>query len=388
MASHVASFFLVCTLTAGGVAAAPPVPPAGSEARADDSDSGSAADADDPAAKVLESLNRGWDEEVGLWFGSTKRGPKGHDIRGSAVKLVAAANAGVLDQVQYERVLANLRKAQAPEGATRFNNGRDNVRGNFWWSWEDKVVTDLNSGFFTTVQLLALHHEHRDKLSERAQADLDPMLSEARHWFETKVYPIEEYKVRYPNAYFGDAVCLWLLSEIEGKVTEKLTEDFHTIIRYYLDQDWGWGEHLSDMYSKILQRELVTLLIWSEHLTPEMENDARQMMTELCRIDAWFDGGPTVPAVRNYWIEKSPGTQEDRSIWFRPYTELMRADTVGEFGIAAFGFKHGLHRDFQVPPRTGPEVTVDTYAGRRAFAWVDDRWRLGVQSWYPFFPEV
>lgn len=348
----------------------------------------SPATAEQRAADALKALNSRWDDKVGLWFGSTTRGPQGHDIRANAANLVRAANDGVFAKVDYERVLANLRKAQAPEGATRFNNGSDNVRGNFWWAWEDKVVTDPNSGFFTTVQLLALHHEHRDQLSDPARADLDHMLAEAVPWFRHKVYPMTEEKMRYPNAYFGDAVCLWLLCELQGAVDAKLTGDFHSIVRYYLDRDWGWGEHLSDMYSKILQRELVALLIWQRELPPVVEKDVRTMMTELCQINAWFDGGPTVPAIRNYWIEKSPGTREDRSLWFRPYIELMRPETVGEFGIAALGYKHGLHRDFQIPPRQSPEVTVDTYDGHKAYAWVDERWRLGVQSSYPFFADM
>ena len=176
-----------------------------------------------PKETLPPRFDRQWNEEVGLWRGSAKHDKDAHDIRANASKLVQAGIAGKLDQVPVGRVLANLRRAQQLEGE---------LRGNFWWSWEDKQVTDRNSGFFTTIQLLTLHHEFRAELSDKAKADLDQMLLESRHWFDHKVYPITENKQRYPNAYYGDAVCLWLLSELRGHVSMELVRDMMRISRY------------------------------------------------------------------------------------------------------------------------------------------------------------
>lgn len=336
------------------------------------------------AVQVMsEKIGENWDEEVGLWFagdGKPRACEAGvHVIRAQATLLVKAGIEGQLREVPAERVLGNLRKAQEKKG---------DLRGGFWWAWEDRKITDHNSGFFTTIQLLMVHHEYRNQLSEKACADLDAMLTEARFWFEHKIYPIRDDKLRYPNAYFGDASCLWLLSEREGKITESLTKDMSAILAYYRDKDWGWGEHLSDLYVKIFQRELMALLIWAKQITPAMRVQVEGLADELAAIDSAFAGGPRVPTIRCYWMDKSPRTPEKWDVWFKPYATLMQPDLIGEFNEAVFAFRYGLHERFPIAPRKGQEVTVDCFGGSRALAVVEDRWRIGVMTKYPLFPDT
>ena len=326
-----------------------------------------------------ERFRRNWDDDVGLWTGKGKGGTESHVIRANAAKLVNAGIAGVLDRVPAARVLANLRRAQETDGP---------LRGNFWWHWEDKAVTDRNSGFFTTLQLLALHFEFRATLGEAARADLDHLLAEARHWFAHKVYPITESKLRYPNAYYGDAVCLWLLSELEGEVTEELAADMLQISRYYLESPWGWGEHLSDLYRKIFQRELVAMLLWARQMPPELRLATDALVDDLVKVDGLFADGPCVPTIRCYWMDSSPKTPESESPCFRPYAELMTEDVRGDFTMAWFAYRAGLQQRFKPPRRESEWVSVDSHGGTQALARVTERWRYGTMTRYPLFPDT
>jgi len=329
-----------------------------------------------------------WSEDIGLWRNKSKHGRIKHDIRANATKLVLAANLDVLDQVPTERVLSRIRQAQATRG---------NLRGNFWWSWEDGRVTDRNSGFFTTIQLLALHFAYRDRLSEQARKDLDHMLTEAQHWFRNRVYPITDKKLRYPNAYFGDFVCLWLIRETSGRIDETIQADLGRVVTYYLEQEWGWGEHLSDVYSKILQNELLAMLTWGRSVSAGNRDALMEMLTELTRIDALFAGGPRVPAMRNKSMlsrsvvgEAYEERHDKPNPHFRPYNEQLRADSAGGFTIATLAARSRpeLVKSLMLPRNAQRKVDIACHGGIRAVAWVDERWRIGVMSYYPIFADM
>ncbi len=340
------------------------------------------ANPEDGAKSFLKSCEESWSEEIGLWRNKSKHNRIAHDIRFSAQRLVHAGNLGQLDGMPADRVLATIRKAQQPDGPRR---------GNFWWSWEDGQVTDQNSGFFTCIQLLALHFVYREHLAEAARADLDHMLSEARHWFGHKAYPITEDKLRYPNAYFGDVACLWLIAEKTGDVGADLTADLERVTRYYLDEDWGWGEHLSDMYSKIILNELFALLMWGRSVPGTVRENIEEMIRQIMAIDAAFAGGPRVPAMRNKpMLDRSLiGQGYEPPIWLRPYTDMFHGifpwSTIA--AIVASHYPELVGR-FSLPPREAQAISVPCHGGVRAEAWVDERWRIGVMSAYPLFPDM
>lgn len=344
----------------------------------------------EPGQVFLDNLSLRWTERLGLWRNVSKHDLTRHDIRFNARVLVQAGNMRVLDRVPAEQVLSRLRQAQAGEGPRR---------GNFWWSWEDGEVTDSNSGFFTTLQLLALHHHYRDQLSPLAQAHLDHMLDAARHWFDNKVYPITERKLRYPNAYFGDFVCLWLLSERDGSVNTDLANDLQRVIDYYLEEKWGWGEHLSDIYAKVLQEQLLAMLMWADDVSPDARSGLEQMMYELAFIEAAFAGGPRVPAMRNALMldQSMTGTRPEarnNATWDHGKTlpELAAAATpdVTNWTLIRLAGLHApnLVERFSLPRVPSQAVEIPCHDNIAAQAWVDERWRIGVMSYYPIFDDM
>jgi hypothetical protein len=110
-----------------------------------------------------------------------------------------------------------------------------------------------------------LQHEFRAQLEPKSREDLLEMLGNSENWFTYKILPISPEKLRYPNAYMGDAICLWLVHELKGTVDAGYRSDFKKILAYYRDKNWNWGEHLSDMYCKICQNKLCALLLWASN---------------------------------------------------------------------------------------------------------------------------
>lgn len=321
-----------------------------------------------------------WNDTLALWSGepNIKKGESAHVIRASARKLVLAGLEGALDRIPSGRVLETIRKTQQRDGA---------MRGNFWWTWECGEVTDKNAAFFTTLWLLALRFEYYDALPAEARPTLDTLIDEAGVYFINHVFPVTPERLRYPNAYLGDVVCLWLIGELRGTLTDAFRDDIVRILAYYRDSPWGWGEHLSDIYAKVCQRELMALVLWARELPPEAERLVEELMADLVRIDGLYRGGPRVPTLRNYWMDVSPCTPETASDWFRPYTELMN-DETDFYLVARLARRHGLEDRFVTPARPSESFEVDCFDGARALAAVTDRWRLGAMTRYPLMPGI
>jgi hypothetical protein len=90
--------------------------------------------------EIPSKYTNDWREDPGLW-GSNP------EMRRQAWILAAAGLDKVLGIINTTKVLQNLRTAQEKSG---------NLRGNFWWRWNDGRVTDRNAGFFVTLGLLTL----------------------------------------------------------------------------------------------------------------------------------------------------------------------------------------------------------------------------------------
>ena len=321
----------------------------------------------------MHRYRQGWSADLGLWHDSIPHlpgAPRKHVIRANAWRLVAAGLDGLLDQVPTERVLRNLRAAQA-------------ANGNFWWYWEDGRVTDTNSGFFTGLGLIVLRHEFGPRPL------LDEMLRDVRRWFVFETEPLREEKLRYPNKCLGDLVCRWLLAEMFGEINDHEIETLATGLAYYRDRDWGWGEHLSDLYAKVCLDEFVALLAYAKQLPATLRTQAEGLVAELNAIDAAFAGGPRVPTIRCYQMDESPRTPTNWGSWFQPYAaQVAPWDGTGkQILMAAIAHRRGLAPLFAGNAAV-PAVEVPCFAGTRALADVTPTWRLGVMSRYPLMPGV
>lgn len=327
-----------------------------------------------------------WDEHAGLWAqpaGGADASAKVHGMRNNAWMLVAAGLDGVIGDVPADRVLQRLRDAQAGQG---------DQRGCFWWKLEDGAVGDTNSAFFTTLALIVLRIEFGEQLADDDRAVLDIMLRESRHWFRSETEPLPMDRLRYPNRTLGDLTCRWLLMELFEEHNEPATERaLADGLAYYRDSEWGWGEHLSDLYGKVCQGQVTALLAYAKRLPPETASLCEALFRELAVIDAAFAGGPRVPTIRCYAFDHSP-TEKWAPI-YGPYHDLMRPWSAerrvdSQMLMATIAHRYGLHERFTVPPRSEAKVAVSCHGGAHALATITDRWRIGAMTRYPIMRDV
>ena len=320
------------------------------------------------AAEIPARYLTDWQDELGLWG-------KNPQIRDQAWMLAAAALDGLLDKINTTKVLQNLRIAQEKDGP---------YRGCFWWQWSDRKITDTNSGFFTTLGLLTLLHAGHKQLNYEQRSLLDELLSEARHWFDRETRNLESH-LRYPNKCLGDVVCMWLVAEHFGEPSPEQHEILNKTLAYYRDSPWGWGEHMSDIYARVLQDQLVALYMWGRSLSCKQRQEVWELFLELVAIDDIFDPGPRVPVIRSYTATSSPSPIHYRALlvaWDpksapdarQPLRALACANNIAT-----------LLPEKPEPPRY---AEVPCYGGAHALVTRADAWRLGAMSWYPIMEGI
>jgi len=312
-----------------------------------------------------------WQEDLGLWG----RNPQ---IRTQAWMLAAAALDGVLDKIDTTRVLQNLRIAQEKHGP---------YRGCFWWEWSDQKIIDTNSGFFTTLGLLTLLHTGYDQLNQEQRELLHELLSEARYWFERETKDLERH-LRYPNKCLGDVVCMWLLAEHFGTPTPEQQQIVDRALAYYRESNWGWGEHMSDIYARVLQDELVALYMWGRSLSPAQKQAVWDLFLELVAIDDIFDGGPRVPVIRSYSATRSPSP-----VHYTPYRELLvpweqNSPRGSHQPLRAAAHAKNIPASLPEKPKPPRYPEILCYGGARALATRTNEWRLGAMTWCPIMEGI
>ncbi len=312
-----------------------------------------------------------WQKDLGLWG----RNPQ---IRTQAWMLAAAALDGVLHKIDTTRVLQNLRIAQEKQGP---------YRGCFWWQWSDKKITDTNSGFFTTLGLLTLLHTGSGQLNEEQRELLDELLREAQYWFDRETRNLEAH-LRYPNKCLGDVVCMWLLAEHFSTPSEGQRQILERTLSYYRETNWGWGEHMSDIYARVLQDELVALYMWGRSLSPGQKQAVWDLFLELIAIDDIFDGGPRVPVIRSYSATSSPAR-----VHYTPYRELLvpweqNSARGSHQPLRAAAYAKNIPALLPEKPKPPRYPEIPCYGDARALATRTDQWRLGAMSWYPIMEGI
>ncbi|NLO73939.1 MAG: hypothetical protein GX100_07520 [candidate division WS1 bacterium] len=315
-----------------------------------------------------------WDPEVGLWW-SEQRGHtvpvrslyRVHIGREAAGKLVQAAQLGQLDQVPVRQVLEALRAMQVTEPGE--------FEGCFRWYWEEPGPVDTNAAFFISLPLLALRLGFPEALAKEDRQMLDEMFVSARTWFTQAVAHRTFY---YPNKFLGDLVCAWLLLEVTGAedpggLVERTLLEAAT---YWRENGWGWGEHLSDGYSRVCFQELSMLLLFSRRLPPQVREAYQGLLGDLLAIEDAFGDGPRVPALRSYAFVNSPEHQNYRDR-VRPLAEGEAPELEHLFAA------HGWHD--LASPRQAPAVDTDflCWGGVHATGHCEPDARLGGMSRYP-----
>ncbi|MBI3986219.1 MAG: hypothetical protein HY343_04840 [Lentisphaerae bacterium] len=332
-----------------------------------------------------------WDDAVGLWAKnqaghtvSTRQCAVVHEMRRSAWRLVAAGVEGGLDRPEPGRILRNIRASQTLAGEKR---------GALKWYWEDQSQTDPNSNFFSGLPLCVLRLEFGQALPSDSRDVLEAILQDLRPWFERQTETLDR-DLRYPNRSLGDLVCRWLLAEIYDDLTPAREEDMAKAGRYYLDKEWGWGEHLSDIYCKICQYEILALLLYGRRLPAATRRHYEVQYDELLALDKVFRYGPRVPTIRSYSMEDTPGRVGDLPDLLRPLSECIRPWNP-KWGAArmyqpllSLAHRHGFHRPAKRTPRRSETASIPCYGGATAEALVLKDVRAGVMSRYPIMEGI
>ena len=274
-----------------------------------------------------------WDCESGLWWYETaghldsrvavpsrvRRGP------GSAAMLLVAAQAGALSEVDVGKVLGGLRASQILDG------GADH--GEFRQYLEEEVVFDTHSTFFTGLALCAFYGAYGGRLDGAVESQVRELLADMR---VAVLRHVGYEHFHYPNEYLGDAVCAWLGGELLDDDSEMscVAEGLERVADYWLEDGWGWGEHLSDIYGNICIDELSLLLLLGRRLPARLREKLTRLFHNIMAIDDFFAGGPRVPSIRLYAFMNVP-----RSFCYRDHIRPLPADALLEQDQEVQGFR-------------------------------------------------
>lgn len=336
------------------------------------------------SSPVIDSLRAGFDEARGLWRldrpGHTRpvaRLAAVHSGVLTAQRLMRAAQLGTLDALPVARCLEALRGLQCTDGS--------HLHGCFRWYAEESAPVDTNAAFFTGLNLILLEGSHGESLAAGDRATLRAMLADLFVWFECECATELVY---YPNKFLGDVVCAWLLHEQLGlsDKTEMLTGVLDRAADYWLERHWGWGEHLSDVYTAVMLNELSALLLFARGMPAGLEEKYRRMFAELTDIEDAFGGGLRVPTIRTYAFGGRPA--------IKPFRDMIgswaeRPELVENQGaVEHFNFGHVFH-ERGWPELAGParpvreRIEIECFGGAKARAWVTADARLGTLSRWP-----
>ena len=328
--------------------------------------------------------NECWDKEIGLWF---KNGP-GHSAYTKNMKLVhpgpdaasrllAAAQMDCLANINVEAVLTALKQMQWMEN--------DDLRGCIRWYWEEDRPYDTNATFFTGLSLIVARKLFYDKFNNQCCNLLDEILNGLDLWFKKEIV---HAAYQYPNKYLGDLVCKWLLWEITGRRDSKknIEDQMRKAAIYWQEHNWGWGEHLSDIYACVCLDQLSVLLLLSEHLAKDIRKMYWQLAEELLLIEDAFFGGPRVPSLRSYAFQKAP-THVNYRDKIKPW-EKMPQIFRNQPDLGNLMYQLGWHDKMPAQQMPQKDFTIPCFDGIIARARIEKDIRLGSVSRFPVMPTV
>jgi len=316
-----------------------------------------------------------------------------HSGRDAAVRMLVAAQVGE----------SGFPFATVLEGVSGLQQ-RDRLAahyGCFRWYAEEPHPIDTNAAFFIGLNLLVLNGSYRKILSSPERELMDRMLEPLDAWFD---FAVGEASFHYPNKFMGDLVCSWLLKEQLKKTTVPASRHLLAVMEdaadYWKNEHWGWGEHLSNGYSRILLDELSILLFCSKAFPKTLHTRYLELFKELLRLEDSFASGPRVPTIRDYGFDVPPCSVEYRDT-VRIYQSFEDGGAGNLYGLSrapkyelpAFCFGHllyerGWHK--KAPKRRLPETNIEVpcFGGAVARAWRKNTLRIGSLSAFPIMPKT
>jgi hypothetical protein len=302
----------------------------------------------------------------------------------SAVRLALLAQAGRLDDGLLEASVSGLLDLQMIRGPRA---------GCFRWYAEENEPIDTNAAFFIGLALELLLLCEPDRFPEPLRPRTHAAIERLNTWF---LLELERESPIYPNKYLGDIVCAWLGHEIIGQpAPDRLLAATERAAAYWKSSRWGWGEHMSDVYSGILLIELSALLLFSRTLPKPLRLAFHDLARELVEIDDRFGDGPRTPQIRCYDFAAAPVRTSFRSQIHTPFPEDADADwfdrrAAKRYMLLPFGpWLRSRGWDLLLPQQPVPasaELRVPLTPGFVSDSWIQNGFRSGSLSCWPMLP--
>jgi hypothetical protein len=330
-----------------------------------------------------------WNEELGLCRqdGPGHTAPVSqlsyvHNGVYSATRLGLLAQHGELDSVAALATLRSFREMQVTEAGDR--------QGCLRWYWEEKEPVDTNASFFIGMALMMLYLAEGEKLDESVRAAIREIVTDLAVWYGQELH-IED--PIYPNKYMGDLVCTWLANEVLGRVpSDELLSKTQSWCDYWRREHWGWGEHMSAVYSMVLLNEMSAVLLYCQSMPDEIRSDFRGLFENLMAINDAYGQGPRVPVIRSYAFTGSAEVMPYRD-FIRPMP--LNADMQATSMISNLGRLYGAwyHRGgwLEMAPtkkKTAEWLEVSCRDNAMARAVIKPQIRIGAMSHYPIMEGV
>lgn len=321
----------------------------------------------------------GWDEATGLWRqdGAGHTAPVSrlacvHAGPTASSRLLLAAQLKQLGGVKAESILRALRNMQVQNGERC---------GCLKWYLEEPGPVDTNAAFFVALGLIPLRLCHGEELDRPARETLDAILRDLHTWFNREA---DSRMFHYPNKFLGDVVCAWLLGEIDGTPSPALAGIMTDAAHYWHEHGWGWGEHMSDVYSRVCLDELSLLLLFSRCLPADLRTLYVGLFGELLAMDDAYGEGPRVPAIRTYNFIDRPSRLLYRSLIAPIKAPFALAKVQNLPLLGPLFHDHGWERlaPAMTKPRLG-SLRVLCFGDTQADAWLAPDFRIGGMSRYP-----
>jgi hypothetical protein len=315
-----------------------------------------------------------YDPDIAMWRSSIDS----HLTRSTGQFLLAAGLMGELDKVRVEDALSTLKSCQL---------------GRFKWTYEESLSSDYNADFFVLLDLIPFYLHFSNQLSDVENELIEGMFETANGYMTTRIAAFDETRYRYPNSTIGDLVVTYLLNEMSGLVSTNTTAQLRAAFDYYDRNEWGWGEHLSDTYVKVIQDELSLLILCSSSLPVDIEAAARQLLRELIAVDKQFPEGVRVPAIRSYALTGSPKTPLASAYSSQMFSETVTnapagADYLQQYALRELWYQYGWHSEMDEGSVAAAGHEISCYDGVSALNSTYGRCRVGVLTEYPLMENI
>ncbi len=330
-----------------------------------------------------------WNEELGLCRqdGPGHTAPVSemdhiHNGVYSATRLGLLAQRGELDMQEALATLRSFRAMQVTEAGDR--------QGCLRWYWEEKEPVDTNASFFIGMALMMLYLAEGEKLDEAVRAAIREIVDDLAVWYGQELH-VED--PMYPNKYMGDLVCTWLAREVLGlEPTDELVSKTASWCNYWRREHWGWGEHMSGVYSMVLLNEMSAVLLLCREMPDAIRSDFRGLFENLMAINDAYGQGPRVPVIRSYAFTGSPEIRSYRD-YIRgssPGLDLQELSVVSNLGGLYGAWYHREGWLEMAPPKrqTSSWIEVPCRDEATARAIVKPQIRIGAMSHYPIMEGV